>query len=92
MLLCITVQVFAQTIVSTSVQHRNVVFEEYTGINCGYCPNAHAQLNSYAQQNPGTVVINIHQGAYAAGTYTTQWGDALAGQTNLNGYPAFTIS
>ncbi|MCQ2327509.1 MAG: Omp28-related outer membrane protein [Bacteroidales bacterium] len=90
--LTLSASVFAQTIVSTSVQKRNVVFEEYTGKNCGYCPNGHAMLSQYAQQNPGTVVINIHQGSYAAGTYTTQWGDALAGQTNLQGYPAFTIS
>ena len=89
--LALSAGVFAQTIVSTSVEKRHVVFEEYTGVNCGYCPNGHAMLASYANQNPGTVVINIHQGGYAS-AYTTQWGNALANQTNLEGYPAFTMN
>lgn len=91
-LLCLTISVvtFAQTIVSTDVQKRKVVFEEFTGVNCQYCPNGHAILSEFAQQNPGTVVINIHQGPYAV-RYTTQWGNTLASQSNLQGWPAFTV-
>ncbi|MDO5760155.1 MAG: Omp28-related outer membrane protein [Bacteroidota bacterium] len=81
----------AQTIVSTQTEKRKVVFEEYTGVNCGYCPKGHQQLGNWANNNPGTVVINIHQGGYAA-MYTTQWGDGLAGQASISGYPAFTVS
>lgn len=81
----------AQTIVSTQVEKRHVVFEEFTGINCGYCPNGHAMLSSYANSNPGTVVINIHQGVFAS-RFTTPWGDAIAGQVGLSGYPAFSVS
>lgn len=84
---------FAQnpTIVSTNTQNKHLVFEEYTGVNCGYCPYGHQMLNEFSDYYPGTIVINIHQGYYAA-KYTTQWGDALANQTNLNGYPAFTLN
>ena len=51
----------AQTIVSTEVQNRNVVIEEYTGIGCGYCPAGHENVATYSKQHPGRVVtINIH--------------------------------
>ncbi|MDX9799365.1 MAG: T9SS type A sorting domain-containing protein, partial [Bacteroidales bacterium] len=85
----------AQTFVSTTPANKNVVLEEYTGINCTYCPDGHKRANQFAAANPGRVVlINIHQGSYANGTpnYKTQWGDALAGQTGLTGYPSGTIN
>jgi hypothetical protein len=44
------------------------------------------------EANPGRVFgINIHQGGFAA-MYTTQWGNALANQTGLEGYPAGTVN
>lgn len=82
---------FAQTIVSTQPEKRNVVFEEFTGVNCGYCPVGHRTLSQWANSYPNTVVINVHQGSYAA-LYTTQWGNALVGQANISGYPAYTVS
>ena len=79
--------------VSTEVSNKNVVIEEYTGINCGYCPDGHKRANEIAAAHPGRVfVINVHQGSYAANTYTTQWGNALANQTGLTGYPAGTVN
>ena len=87
---------FAQitdTIVSTTPSNRNVVIEEYTGINCGYCPDGHRRANEIMAAHPDRVcVINIHQGSYAANTYTTQFGNALANQTGLTGYPAGTVN
>lgn len=83
----------AQTFVSTEASNKNVVLEEYTGINCGYCPSGHQIANQIAADNPGRVcVINIHQGSFASNTYTTQWGNALAGQTGLTGYPSGTVN
>ncbi len=82
---------YAQTIVSAQPQKRNVVFEEFTGVNCGFCPNGHQTISQWAASYPNTVVINVHQGNYAA-MYTTVWGDALAGQASISGYPAFTVS
>ena len=87
---------FAQvtdTIVSTTPSNRNVVLEEYTGINCTYCPDGHRRANEIMAANPDRVcVINIHQGGYAANTYTTEFGNALANQTGLEGYPAGTVN
>ena len=83
----------APQFVSTEPANKNVIIEEYTGINCGYCPDGHRIVREYEEENPGRVFgINIHQGGFAANTYTTQWGDALANQTGLEGYPAGTVN
>ncbi len=85
----------AQTFVSTEPSNKNVILEEYTGVNCGYCPDGHKIANEIAADNPGRFfAINIHQGSYANANpnFTTQWGDALAGQTGLTGYPSGTIN
>lgn len=86
------------TFVSTTPANKNVVLEEYTGIHCVYCPDGHKRANALAAANPERVVlINIHQGSYATPNtgepnYKTQWGDALANQTGLQGYPSGTIN
>lgn len=86
---------FAQTFVSTTPANKNVVLEEYTGTNCVYCPDGHRIAQQLVAANPGRVfAINIHQGGYAGNNpnYKTQWGDALANQTGLTGYPSGTIN
>ncbi|MDD2191246.1 MAG: Omp28-related outer membrane protein [Bacteroidales bacterium] len=83
------------TFVSTAPANKNVVLEEYTGKSCGYCPDGHRLANIFANANTGRVVlINIHQGGFANGTpnYKTVWGDALANQTGLTGYPSGTVN
>lgn len=94
--LFLTIASMAQpTFVSTQPSNKNVVLEEYTGINCGYCPDGHKRANQFAAANPGRVVlINIHQGSFAGNNpdYKTEWGNALAGQTGLTGYPSGTIN
>lgn len=88
-----TVMAQGEQFVSTEVSNKNVVLEEYTGINCGYCPDGHRIANEIAAAHPGRVfVINVHAGSYAANTYTTQFGNALANQTGLTGYPAGTVN
>lgn len=87
---------FAQitdTIVSMTPSNRNVVLEEYTGVNCTWCPAGHLIANQIKAANPDRVcLINIHEGSFAANTYTTQFGTALANQTNLDGYPSGTVN
>ncbi|MDR1653402.1 MAG: Omp28-related outer membrane protein [Prevotellaceae bacterium] len=82
--------------VSTSAANKNVLIEEYTGIACQFCPDGHKRVNQLIDQNPGRVfAINIHQGQYAEDrtpNYTTEWGDALANQTGLGGYPSGTVN
>ena len=83
------------TFVSTSPSNKNVVLEEYTGTNCTNCPDGHRRANLIADANPGKVVlINIHQGSFSGNNpdYKTEWGNALAGQTGLTGYPSGTIN
>lgn len=88
----------AQLPVSTSVENKNAVLEEFTGIYCQYCPDGHARAQAFHDANPADVVlINIHSGGYAnpqAGDpdFRTQWGAAIDNQSGLAGYPAGTIN
>jgi hypothetical protein len=84
--------------VVTNLVFRKVVLEEYTGIHCTYCPDGHKIANQYKALHPNDVfLINIHQGSYATPSagepdFRTQFGDALANQTGLTGYPSGTIN
>ena len=81
------------TIVSLTPSNRNVLLEEYTGVNCTWCPDGHRMANELKATNPDRIcLINIHQGSFANNTYTTQFGNALANQTGLDGYPSGTIN
>jgi len=86
------------TLVTTDPMNKNVVLEEFTGIHCQYCPDGHRIAQGILNDNPWRVVlINIHQGGYAnpgAGEpdYRTSFGDAIAGQTGLGGYPSGTVN
>ena len=88
----------AQTLVSTDPQPKNAVLEEYTGIHCGYCPDGHAIGQALMDNNPNRVVlVSIHQGSYAVPDenepdYRTSWGDSLAIQAGVTGYPMGTIN
>lgn len=80
--------------VPTEVSKRNAVIEEYTGINCGYCPEGHKIVNDVMKEYPGQVFgINIHCGSYAANTYTTTEGNAYLNiATDLTGFPAGSVN
>jgi hypothetical protein len=88
----------AQTFVSTDPSNRNAVLEEYTGFQCTFCPDGHRRANAFAEANPDrALLINIHAGGYAnpgnsGFDLRTSFGDALANQTNLAGYPAGTMN
>ena len=86
------------TMVSTQTLKKNVILEEFTGVNCSYCPDGHRLANEVTNTHPGRVsVINIHQGFFAnvKPNYKTEWGDAIANQTGIGidqGYPSGTIN
>jgi hypothetical protein len=90
--------IYAQEIVTTRPQLKGVVLEEYTGINCPYCPQGHAAAEAILTANPDKVsIIAIHQGYFAnpdegQPDFTTSFGNALAGQTSLEGYPSGTVN
>lgn len=89
---------FAQTIVSTTPENKKVILEEFTGVNCQFCPDGHARANALKEANPNDFfVINIHVGGYATPSgsqpdFRTPFGTAIAGQTGLTGYPSGTIN
>ncbi|MFY0672506.1 MAG: Omp28-related outer membrane protein [Bacteroidia bacterium] len=92
-------EAMAQTFVSTSAEKKNAVLEEFTGIRCTFCPDGHKRAQELKDANPKDVVlINIHQGGYATKQtesepdFTTKWGDDIAGQSDLSGYPAGTVN
>lgn len=88
----------AQLPVSTSPENKNVYLEEYTGLNCRFCPDGHKMANQLANNNPGDVVImNVHAGGYATPSgsqpdYRTPDGQTIDGAASINGYPAGSIN
>lgn len=88
----------AQTLVDQLPHNKKVLLEEYTGINCVYCPDGHKIASQFEAANPGNVfLINIHQGGYATPSagqpdFRTNFGDSLANQTGLTGYPSGTVN
>ena len=88
----------AQTIVSTSAQNKKVILEEFTGVNCVYCPQGHAIANTIKNANPSNVfLINIHVGGYSTPTagqpdFRTTFGTAINNQAGVAGYPAATVN
>ena len=88
----------SQTLVTTQPLNKNIVLEEYTGIHCQYCPEGHAISAAILANHPGrAAVIAIHQGSFATPSagepdFRTPFGDALAGQTGLTGYPSGTVN
>ena len=89
---------FAQTIVTTNPENRKVILEEFTGINCTFCPQGHVIAQTLQDNNPDNVfLVNIHSGSFAnpSGSqpdFRTQWGQAIDNQSGLAGYPAGTIN
>ncbi len=96
--LCVGQLAWAQSLVSTKPYHRVIVLEEFTGINCGYCPDGHRLATLlYNKYNQEPVLINIHSGGYAEPSSTepdfrTEFGEAIDQQAQVTGYPAGTIN
>lgn len=82
----------AQEYVSTQPQNRNVLIEEFTGRNCGYCPDGHRIANLIMANNPGRVwAVNIHAGGYSPVTYpnmNTTDGTTITSGFGIGGFPA----
>ena len=58
--------VSAQYNVSTEVSKKNILIEEYTGIHCGYCPQAHKIVSELMKvQGDKVYAIAIHAGSYS---------------------------
>ena len=86
----------AQQYVSTTPANRNVIIEEFTGRNCGYCPDGHLIANTIMANNPGRVwAINVHAGGYAPTSYPnflTPDGNTIHGGFSISGYPTGVVN
>lgn len=81
-----------------TVQKKNVVLEEVTGVRCPNCPDGHVKAKALSDAYPGKVVIiAIHASSYADpqpgwANFTTPFGSAIMTQSKLNGVPGGTIN
>jgi len=88
----------AQTFVPTTPQNKKVILEEFTGINCQFCPQGHVIANNIKAADPNNVfLINIHVGGFSTPSagqpdFRTPFGTAIVGQTGATGYPAATVN
>lgn len=86
----------AQQYVSTTPSNRNVIIEEFTGRNCGYCPDGHVVANGICHDNPNRAwAVNIHAGSYSPTSYPNfqcQDGITIHNGFNISGYPAGTVN
>jgi len=94
--LALAFSVKAQQFVSTTPTNRNVILEEFTGRNCGYCPDGHLIANQIMANNPGRVwAINVHAGGYAPTSYPnfiTPDGNTIHGGFSISGYPTGVVN
>lgn len=76
--------------------YRNVLIEEFTGRNCGYCPDGHVVANQLAASRPGRVFpINIHAGGFSPTNYpnlNTEDGNTILYGFDVPGYPTGNVN
>ena len=86
----------AQQFVSTEPANRNVILEDFTGRNCGNCPDGHLIANSIMNANPDRVwAVNIHTGPYAPTSYPnliTSDGNIIHSGFSISGYPSGVVN
>lgn len=95
-LLALSFSLKAQQYVSTEPANRNVIIEEFTGRNCGYCPDGHRIANEIMAAHPGRVwAVNVHAGGYAPTSYpnfnNTASSTIHSGFT-ISGYPTGVVN
>ena len=97
-----SIGLFAQSMVSTTPSNRNVVIEDLTGINCGYCPDGALRADQVKASAPDRVVIiSNHAGSYATPNYSshpnsldfrTTEGSSINSLSSPTGYPAGNVN
>jgi hypothetical protein len=92
------IHLFAQTLVPTAVLPRNAILEQFTGVNCQFCPDGDQRAVNLINDYPGRVtVINIHSGIFADPNpgqpdYRTPFGDAIDSMAAGIAYPYGTMN
>jgi len=97
--LCFPIILFSQTIVDTIPQTKNVLLEEYHGMQCWWCSYGNTvatSLNSI--YNPDDfIVMTIHAGSFAVPNsgqpdYRTSFGDTIHNNAFVSLYPSGSIN
>ena len=81
--------------VSQNATNRNALLEEFTGVNCGFCPDGHRIADEIVAANPGRVVaVNIHAGSFAPSDpdFRIQDGENFDGSFGQHGYPSGVVN
>ena len=90
--------VTAQWNVSIEVSNKKVLVEEYTGIHCGYCPQAHKIVAEMIKaQGDNVYAVAIHAGNYAVPgsdepDFRISEGVELNNHFDISGYPAGMVN
>ena len=98
-LLCFPITLFSQTIVDTMPETKNVLLEEYHGMQCQWCSYGNAVATSLnSNYDPDDfVVMTIHAGSYAVPNnsqpdYRTSFGDTIHDNAFVSLYPSGSIN
>jgi hypothetical protein len=95
-LLAFTFSLKAQQYVSTEPTNRNVILEEFTGRNCGYCPDGHARANQIMADHPGRVfAMNLHCTSLSPTSYPNlncPDGTAISNGFSFDGIPTGVVN
>ncbi len=87
-----------QDLVTTQAQKKSVVLEEFTGLNCTFCPDGHRIANEMKDANPNRVIlVNVHAGSFASPgsgqpDYRVDEGVAFDNFVGVGGYPSGTVN
>jgi hypothetical protein len=85
---------FAASVTASTVpQEKNAFVELFTGVKSEQSAEGHRILNGLMVTHPGRIFcMNIHTGVYADNTYTTDFGNELLRQADINAFPAGTVN
>lgn len=90
-------QGYSQSFVDTTAKDKAIVFEEFTGLNCPFCPDGHKIASQIKSNNDKVVLINIHTGGYARPRsgqpdFRSGFGSSIANQLNVRAYPNAAVN
>lgn len=84
--------------VSTEPEYKKVLIEEFTGIHCGYCPQAHKIVAEILKAQPENVyAIAVHAGQYAVPNsdepnFILTEGATINSYFGITGYPSGMVN
>ena len=84
----------AERNVSTNIENKKALIEEFTGVNCGYCPQAHKIVAGLLNAQPDKVyALAYHAGSYSVPAsdqpdFRTPEGNEINSHFGISGYPS----